>query len=73
MATNKDFDMPGMIPYFAPMTNELKQHGLKVTAPRTKILHLLENADEAHLSAEQIYQLLHEDNDRTGDWSLLLE
>ena len=48
------------------MTNELKQYGLKVTAPRTKILHLLENADETHLSAEQIYQQLHEDNDRTG-------
>lgn len=37
---------------------DLKKAGLKVTLPRTKILQLLENANEQHLSAEDIYRLL---------------
>ena len=37
---------------------ELHQAGLKVTLPRLKILHILENADEHHLSAEDVYRTL---------------
>lgn len=41
------------------MTNsDLKKVGLKITAPRIKILQILENAKEHHLSAEEIYQML---------------
>lgn len=39
---------------------ELRQAGLKVTAPRVKILKILENANERHLSAEEIYKTLSE-------------
>lgn len=37
---------------------ELKKLGLKVTAPRLKILHLLENSASRHLSAEEVHQHL---------------
>lgn len=37
---------------------QLRQAGLKVTAPRLKILELLEQAKTRHLSAEDIYQTL---------------
>ena len=37
---------------------ELKKVGLKTTGPRIKILHILENAKERHLSAEEIFRLL---------------
>ncbi len=38
--------------------NELRKVGLKVTAPRLKILHIFETTKERHLSAEDIYRLL---------------
>lgn len=47
---------------------ELRQAGLKVTAPRVKILKILENAAEPHLSAEEIYKTLSASVD--GDVSL---
>ena len=34
---------------------ELRKAGLKITLPRLKILEILENADNRHLSAEDIY------------------
>lgn len=37
---------------------ELKKAGLKVTLPRVKILQQLENSDQRHLSAEDIYKAL---------------
>ena len=37
---------------------ELKKAGLKVTLPRLKILEILENSDQRHLSAEDIYKEL---------------
>jgi len=41
------------------LTNQqLKDAGLKITLPRLKILNILENADEKHLSAEDVYKLL---------------
>lgn len=40
---------------------DIKKAGLKVTGPRVKILEILENAGDRHLSAEDIYQLLKEE------------
>ena len=37
---------------------ELREAGLKVTAPRVKILKILENADPHHMSAEDVYRQL---------------
>ncbi|MGB5166653.1 MAG: ferric iron uptake transcriptional regulator [Woeseiaceae bacterium] len=37
---------------------ELRKVGLKVTLPRLKILEILENAEQRHLSAEDIYKEL---------------
>lgn len=39
-------------------SEELRSAGLKVTTPRLKILGLLENAKERHMTAETIYRLL---------------
>ena len=38
--------------------DELRQVGLKVTLPRLKILHVLEQAETQHMSAEAVYQTL---------------
>ena len=37
---------------------ELRKAGLKVTLPRVKILQILENSDNKHLSAEDVYKAL---------------
>jgi len=37
---------------------DIKRVGLKVTQPRVKILELLENSTDHHLSAEDIYKTL---------------
>ncbi len=38
--------------------SDLKDMGLKATAPRLKILNLFENTDQRHMSAEDVYRLL---------------
>ena len=38
---------------------ELKKAGLKVTLPRVKVLEILENSPQRHLSAEAVYHALH--------------
>ena len=49
------------------LTNsDLKKAGLKITAPRIKILQILESAKEHHLSAEEIYRMLIEAGDDIG-------
>lgn len=45
---------------------DLKEAGLKITLPRVKILQILEDEKERHLSAEDIYRLLVEMGDDTG-------
>ena len=45
---------------------ELRQVGLKVTVPRMKILHILEQADPHHLSAEDVYKRLMEQDEDVG-------
>lgn len=46
--------------------NELRKVGLKVTLPRVKILNMLENADDHHMSAEDVYKALLEAGEDVG-------
>lgn len=46
--------------------NQIKQAGLKVTLPRVKILHVLENSGQRHLSAEDVYKALLEKGEEIG-------
>ena len=45
---------------------DLRDAGLKVTSPRLKILEVLENSEERHLSAEGIYRALLENGHEFG-------
>lgn len=45
---------------------DLRKAGLKVTLPRIKILELLENAQNHHMSAEEIYKALAEQGEDVG-------
>jgi Fur family ferric uptake transcriptional regulator len=45
---------------------ELRKAGLKVTLPRVKILQMLENNNQRHLSAEDVYKNLLESGEDTG-------
>lgn len=45
---------------------DLRDVGLKVTSPRLKILEVLENSEERHLSAEGIYRALLENGHEFG-------
>ena len=44
----------------------LKDAGLKITAPRLKILQLLESISVRHVSAEDVYKLLLENGEEIG-------
>jgi len=44
----------------------LKEAGLKITAPRLKILQLLESTSVRHVSAEVVYKLLLENGEEIG-------
>ncbi|MGV6806429.1 MAG: ferric iron uptake transcriptional regulator [bacterium] len=46
--------------------DELRNAGLKVTAPRIKILQVLENSNERHMSADDIYRVLVESGSDVG-------
>jgi Fur family transcriptional regulator, ferric uptake regulator len=45
---------------------EIRKAGLKVTLPRVKILELLENSDQRHVSAEDVYKMLLDKNEEIG-------
>ena len=45
---------------------ELKKAGLKVTHPRIKILQIMENEKQRHLSADDVFRCLHEKGDDVG-------
>lgn len=45
---------------------DLKNAGLKVTLPRVKILQILEKQTQHHLSAEQVYKILLQENGQIG-------
>lgn len=44
-------------------TKDLRKAGLKVTLPRLKILQIFEERPEEHMSAEDVYRYLMEDDD----------
>jgi Fur family ferric uptake transcriptional regulator len=46
--------------------HELRKAGLKITLPRLKILEILENAKNRHLSAEDIYKDLLDSGEEIG-------
>jgi len=46
--------------------NDIRQAGLKVTKPRTRILSLLEETEQRHFSAEEIYQTLLAEGNKIG-------
>lgn len=43
--------------------DQLKAAGLKITTPRIRILNLLSQLDQPHVSAEQVYRTLRESGD----------
>lgn len=45
---------------------ELRKAGLKVTLPRVKILQILENAPDRHLSAEDVFKSLLDAGEEVG-------
>jgi Fur family transcriptional regulator, ferric uptake regulator len=45
---------------------DLRKAGLKVTSPRLKVLEMLENSDERHMTAEAIYRALLEAGEELG-------
>lgn len=45
---------------------QLKAAGLKVTMPRLKVLHILEQSSNHHLSAEDVYKALLESGEDVG-------
>jgi len=47
-------------------SKDLKNAGLKVTLPRTRIFNILETAGARHMSAEEIYKMLIEQGDDVG-------
>lgn len=46
--------------------DDIRNAGLKVTHPRVRILSLLENARQQHMTAEDIYRQLIADNEEIG-------
>ena len=47
-------------------TQDLKDAGLKITLPRVKILKTLENSVIRHVSAEDVYRMLLDNNEEIG-------
>ena len=45
---------------------DIKEAGLKVTQPRVQILKIFETSDQKHFSAEEIFQLLRDEDSRVG-------
>jgi Fur family ferric uptake transcriptional regulator len=50
----------------AEQNEELKRAGLKITLPRIKILSILQNPNNQHISAEDVYKILLEHNEEIG-------
>ena len=47
-------------------TQDLRKAGLKVTTPRVRILNILEDSDQRHMSAEDVFKALMESGDDIG-------
>lgn len=50
----------------ADQNEELKRAGLKITLPRVKILTILQNPNNQHISAEDVYKILLDQNEEIG-------
>mgnify|MGYP001605748183 FL=1 len=50
----------------ADQNEELKRAGLKITLPRIKILTILQQPNNQHISAEDVYKILLEQNEEIG-------
>ena len=50
----------------AAESQELKDAGLKITLPRIKILQVLERSEVHHVSAEDVYKLLLQNEEEIG-------
>lgn len=50
----------------ADQNEELKRAGLKITLPRIKILTILQNPKNQHISAEDVYKILLEQHEEIG-------
>lgn len=46
--------------------SDLKDAGLKATGPRLKILNLFETSEQRHLTAEDVYRILLDEQDDVG-------
>lgn len=51
---------------FMSESNDLRNIGLKATFPRLKVLDLFQNSKQRHMSAEDVYKLLLQDNAEIG-------
>ena len=47
-------------------SRDLRKAGLKATLPRIKILEILENSNQRHMSAEDVYKALLESSEDVG-------
>ncbi|HEY5734220.1 MAG TPA: ferric iron uptake transcriptional regulator [Gammaproteobacteria bacterium] len=47
-------------------SGDLKKAGLKVTLPRMKVLEILESSEQRHMSAEDVYRALIENDSEVG-------
>ncbi|WP_299880032.1 ferric iron uptake transcriptional regulator [uncultured Cocleimonas sp.] len=45
---------------------DIKEAGLKITQPRVQILKILETSKEKHFSAEDLYQILRDEDSKIG-------
>ncbi|TPH13872.1 ferric iron uptake transcriptional regulator [Litorilituus lipolyticus] len=50
----------------ADQNEELKRAGLKITLPRIKILSILQQPNNQHISAEDVYKILLDQNEEIG-------
>lgn len=50
----------------ADQNEELKRAGLKITLPRVKILSILQDPANQHISAEDVYKILLDQNEEIG-------
>lgn len=45
---------------------DIKEAGLKITQPRIRILNILETSDQKHFSAEELFQILSQEDENTN-------
>lgn len=58
--------MEALMKYTEQNIEQIREHGLKVTGPRMKILHLFENHPQTHMTADDVYRIILEENMNVG-------